>query len=82
MAYSCEERRIRFSDGASSQFGMFLTLSERASEGIFLSAICPALRFYTAKTHSEHQAHCAASTMLGLTRATTKTRSNTFAEIA
>jgi hypothetical protein len=41
-----------------------------------------ALRFYTAKTHSEHQAHCAASTMLGLTGATNKTQSNTFAEIA
>ena len=34
---------------------MLLTRPEQASEGILFSAICAALRFYTAKTHLGHR---------------------------
>jgi hypothetical protein len=51
---SREARRVRFSDAAAPQFNMLLTLPEQASEGMLFSAICAALRFYTAKTHNRH----------------------------
>ena len=38
----------------AQQFSILLTLAERASEGILFSAICSALRFYTAKTQRRH----------------------------
>jgi hypothetical protein len=47
-------QRICFSDAAAPQFSMLLTLPERAFEGIPFSAVCSALRFYTAKTLSGH----------------------------
>ena len=52
---SREAQRIYFSDAAAPQFSMLLTLPEQASEGILFSAVCSALRFYTAKTQSRHQ---------------------------
>jgi hypothetical protein len=48
-------QRICFSDAAAPQFSMLLTLPERAFEGILFSAVCSALRFYTAKTQSGHE---------------------------
>jgi hypothetical protein len=45
-------QRICFSDAAAPQFSMLLTLPERAFKGILFSAVCSALRFYTAKTHN------------------------------
>ena len=40
---------------AVPQFSMLLTLPERAFEGILFSAVCSALRFYTAKTPTRHR---------------------------
>jgi hypothetical protein len=58
---SREGQRICFSDAAAPQFSLLFTLTERASEGILFSAICSALRFYTAKTQSRHRALTATS---------------------
>jgi hypothetical protein len=49
---SREGQRICFSDAAAPQLSLLFTLPERAFEGILFSAICSALRFYTAKTQS------------------------------
>jgi hypothetical protein len=49
---SRDGQRTCFSDTAAPQFSMLLTLPKRASKGILFSAICSALRFYTAKVES------------------------------
>jgi hypothetical protein len=51
---SREGQRICFSDAAAPQLSLLFTLPERAFEGILFSAICSALRFYTAKTLLGH----------------------------
>jgi hypothetical protein len=51
---SHEGQRIRFSDADAPQFGMLLTLAERAFEEMLFSAICSPLRFYTTKTQLGH----------------------------
>ena len=58
---SREARRICFSDAGAPQLNMLLTLPEQASEGILFSAICAALRFYTAKIRSRDVRLCGES---------------------